>query len=367
MATVGDIANFLQEFAPTQRAADWDNVGLLLGERSAPVWRALTCLTITPEVVAEAVGTGANLIVTHHPMLFRPTQKITDATAEGGMVLALMKAGIAVYSPHTAFDNCPDGINEQLAQKLELRDLTPLRPFEGVKQCKLIVFVPDMDLSRVSDAIFAAGAGRIGKYSECSFRLAGTGTFFGSDDTNPTVGQKGRREEVGEWRLEAVCPESAVEAVVAAMRKAHSYEEPALDVVPLRPVREPGGEGRLGRLAGPIALQELAQRVRQHLTSGPVQLVGDPSRPVERLALACGAAGEYLRDAVRLQADVFLTGEMRFHDYLSADAQQIALILPGHYATERFAVEILANILRKSFPTIAIEPSKEERNPVSWW
>ena len=209
--------------------------------------------------MSEAVSTGTNLIVTHHPILFRPTQKLTDATPEGRLVLALLKAGIAVYSPHTAFDNCAGGINEQLARKLELRDTTSLRPLPRAK-CKLIVFVPDADLARVSDALFAAGAGQIGEYSQCSFRLAGTGSFFGSDEANPTVGQRGRREEVSEWRLEVVCPEVRVEAVVAALRQAHSYEEPAFDVVPLRPRPELLGEGRVGQLPKPESLQALAER-----------------------------------------------------------------------------------------------------------
>src|SRR5205085_5861888 len=170
-------------------------------------------------------------------------------TPEGRLVLSLAQAGVAVYSPHTAFDSTCGGINDLLAQRLGLLDVTALRPGTGAPQCKVVVFVPDSDLARVSDALFAAGAGHIGQYSQCSFRLAGTGTFFGSDATHPTVGEKGRREEVSEWRLEAVCPEAGVEAVIAAMRKAHSYEEPAYDVYPLWPAPAATGEGRLGRLS----------------------------------------------------------------------------------------------------------------------
>ena len=187
------------------------------------------------------------------------------------MVLTLLRANVAVYSPHTAFDNCAGGINEMFAQKIGLTRVRPLRPAEAAKSCKVVVFVPEADLAKVSDAVFAAGAGRIGQYRECSFCLAGTGTFFGSDQTNPTVGQKGRREEVGEWRLEVVCPEAAVEAVVAAMRAAHSYEEPAFDVYPLRPGRAGVGEGRIGELTAAVGLSEFARRVRSALSCGPVQ------------------------------------------------------------------------------------------------
>src|SRR5262249_8987582 len=154
-------------------------------------------------------------------ILFRPVQRLTTATAEGRMLLALARAGVAVYSPHTAFDNTRGGINDILARRLGLTEVAPLRAGDRPRQCKVVVFVPDADLGRVSDALFAAGAGHIGQYSQCSFRLEGTGTFFGSDASNPTVGQKGRREEVREWRLEVLCPEAVVGGVVAAMRRAH--------------------------------------------------------------------------------------------------------------------------------------------------
>lgn len=366
MPTIADIADYLNQFAPTSRAAEWDNVGLILGERSTTVQRILTCLTVAPDVVDEAVQTGANLIVTHHPMLFRAVQKITDDTVEGRMLLTLLKSGIAVYSPHTAFDNCTGGINDMLARKLGLIEIRSLRPFESAPSCKIVLFVPDSDLAKVSDALFAAGAGLIGQYRDCSFRQLGTGTFFGTEQANPTIGTKGRREEVSEWRLELVCPETQLDRAIAALRKAHSYEEPAFDIYPLRPGRETAGEGRVGALGTPLVLGEFARLVRAELKSGPIQVVGDPQVPVERVALACGAAGEYLQDAIRLHADVFVSGEMRFHDYLLAQANQISLVLPGHYATERFGVEALAFQLAQKFADVAVSASLMERDPIVW-
>ena len=366
MPTVADLENYLRDFAPPHRAAEWDNVGLILGARFSPVSRVLTCLTVTPEVIEEAIAGAVQMIVSHHPMLFRPAQKLTDSTPEGRMVLALLRQNIAVFSPHTAFDNCCGGINDLLATRLGLVEIGPLRPFEGRKQCKFVVFVPEKDLVRVSDAMFAAGAGMIGQYSRCSFRTAGTGTFFGSDAANPTIGQKGRREEVNEWRLEAVCSESSVDAVIAAMRRAHSYEEPAFDVYPMRVVKEPLGEGRIGMLAQPVSLGNWATKIRSLLKCGPVQVVGELGKPISKIALACGAAGEYLGDAVRLRADVLLSGEMRFHDYLSAKAQGIALVLPGHYSTERPGIEALAERLQARWPDIIVTASTRETDPVAW-
>jgi dinuclear metal center YbgI/SA1388 family protein len=366
MPTVADVIRFLEDFAPPELAASWDNVGLLLGDRVAPVHRILTCLTVTPASAAEAVEAGAQLIVTHHPVLFRAVKRLTSTTPEGRMLLALIRAGVAVYSPHTALDNTRGGINDSLARRLRLADVTGLRRREGSRQCKVVVFVPEADLARVSDALFAAGAGQIGQYSQCSFRLAGTGTFFGSDASNPTVGQKGRREEVSEWRLEAVCPEGRVEAVLTALRKAHSYEEPAYDVYPLRPTAGQG-EGRLGRLPQPLPLAELARSVKTDLKAAAVQVVGDPARLVERVAIVCGAGGEFLADAVRARADVLLTGEMRFHDYLTAESEGLALVLPGHYATERCGVEELADRLRGQWPDLDVWASRREQDPISYF
>jgi dinuclear metal center YbgI/SA1388 family protein len=366
MLTVAAVVEWLESFAPPRLAADWDNVGLLLGDRAAEVRRVMTCLTVTTESAAEAVESGVQLIVTHHPILFRAIKRLTTATPEGRMLLALIRAGVAVYSPHTAFDNTQGGINDLLARRLGLTEVTPLRRLDEARQCKVVVFVPDKDLTRVSDAMFAAGAGQIGQYGECSFRLSGTGTFFGSDATNPTIGQKGRREEVNEWRLEAVCPEMRVEEVIAAVRRSHSYEEPAFDVYPLRPMRSSRGEGRLGKLAQPVPLAELARRVKSVLNSGPVQFVGDPQRGVRQVAIVCGAGGEMLGDTARSPAEVLLTGELRFHDYLAAQALGLALVLPGHFATERCGVEELAERLRQQFPDADVRASRRERDPAAW-
>jgi dinuclear metal center YbgI/SA1388 family protein len=366
MLTVADVVEFLEQFAPPDLAAGWDNVGLLLGEREAPVRRLMTCLTVTPDSAAEAVESGSHLVVSHHPILFRGAKRLTDATPEGRSVLALARGGVAVYSPHTAFDNTAGGINDLLARRLGLAGALPLRPQPGAGQCKIVVFVPDKDLERVSDALFAAGAGHIGQYSQCSFRLAGTGTFFGSEASNPTVGRKGRGEEVSEWRLEAVCPEALLNEAVAAIRRAHSYEEPAFDVYPLHPGTGSRGDGRLGNLPEPLPLAEFARGVQSTLSSGPVQVVGDPARPVRRVAVACGAGGELLPEAARARADVLLTGEVRFHDCLEAQARGLALVLPGHYATERCGVEDLAQRLQERWPELTVWSSNRERDPISW-
>ncbi|HYV39784.1 MAG TPA: Nif3-like dinuclear metal center hexameric protein [Gemmataceae bacterium] len=359
-----DILGYLQQIAPLDLAADWDNVGLLLGDAGADTKRIITCLTVTPAVVAEAVDDKVNLIITHHPILFRATKKLTAATTEGRMLLDLARAGIAVYSAHTAFDNAAGGINDMIAERLQLTEVRPLRR-RSVQQFKIVVFTPEGDLAKVSDAMFAAGAGGIGQYNECSFRIPGTGTFFGTESTNPAVGQKGRREEVAEIRLEVICTAECLDTVVAAMRRAHSYEEPAYDIYPLKPTPAAVGEGRFGRLAKPMPLGKLAKSVQKALAANSVQVVGDDKRLVQSIAIVCGAGGEMLRDAQSAKSDMFLTGEMRFHDCLAAEASGLSVLLPGHYATERFGMEEMAGRLQAQFPALKVWPSSREHDPVS--
>jgi dinuclear metal center YbgI/SA1388 family protein len=366
MLTVGDLADFLDRFAPPRGAAEWDNVGLLLGQRAQATTRVMTCLTVTLASAEEAVREKADLIVTHHPVLFRAVRRLTDEAAEGRILLQLARAEIAIHCPHTAFDNASGGINEILAKLLGLTQLAPLRCHDEPCQSKVIVFVPDKDLARVSDAMFAAGAGRIGHYRDCSFRLAGTGTFFGSDETNPTIGQKGRREEVAECRLEMVCPDDKLAAVLTALRQSHSYEEPAFDVYPLRPQPSKHGDGRIGAVEAACTLGDLAQKLKTALKLNTLPIVGDPKLPVRRVAVVCGAGGELLSEVVSARADAFVTGELRFHDYLMAHAHGLALLLAGHYASERIGVEILAQILQNQFPQLHVWASRDEHDPVAW-
>jgi dinuclear metal center YbgI/SA1388 family protein len=365
MINVATVCKYLEAYAPLEIAAEWDNVGLLLGDEAAPVKRIMTCLTLTPASAQEAIAERVDLIATHHPIFFRPIQRLNTQSSEGRMLLGLAKAGVAVYSPHTAFDNAPDGINDMIANQMGMVEAAPLRQADADASCKVVVFVPDADLAKVSAALFSAGAGRIGQYSECSFRVAGKGTFFGSEAANPTVGKAGRREEVDEWRLEVLCPQKKVEAIIAAIRKAHSYEEPAVDIYPLMKVKSATtGVGRIGRLSQPQSLQGLAEAAKTAFESGMVQWVGEASKVIEKLAIVCGSGGEFWKDAHKAGADALLTGEARFHDCLAAQANGLAMILFGHYASERFAVENLATLLQQRWPELAVWASRLERDPL---
>ncbi len=371
MIRVNDVARWVEAFAPRALAETWDNVGLLWGDPAAELTRLMTCLTVTPATAAEAIDERAGLIVSHHPVLFRPVQQLRADRAATGMLWALARAGVSIISPHTAFDNTPGGINDGLARRLGLTDVGPLRTRPPAASFKVAVFTPASDRDAVLDAAFAAGAGRIGAYTECSFTTNGHGTFFGQEDARPTIGTAGQRETVRERKLEIVCSAGRLDAVLASIRRAHSYEEPAIDVYPLHAVAAltgskvaADGAGRLGRLESTTTLDVLARRVAQILNAPGLQVVGTPDRTVRTVAIVCGAGDDFVPDAASAGADVLLTGEARFHRALEAESLGLGLIVAGHHATERPGVEDLADRLATEFPAIEVWASRRETDPI---
>jgi dinuclear metal center YbgI/SA1388 family protein len=363
---IADLVAFLERFAPLDLAEEWDNVGLLAGDRRRETNVVLTCLTLTPDVAREAIERRAGLIVTHHPVLFRPVKRLTADDAQGAMLLDLIAAGIAVYSPHTAYDSAPDGINEQLARRLGLTNIEPLRPFAAPAQCKIVCFVPRANLAAVREALWSAGAGVIGEYSKCSFVLDGTGSFEGSAASNPAVGAAQQFETVAEARVEVVCPERLVPEALRRMRAAHPYEEPAYDVYSLKDDRPRRGSGRIGLLPAPHPLADFVALVKEKLAISEAPFTGDRQQPISRVAIACGSGGEFLSAAIGKKCNVLLTGEARFHASLEARVSGIGMVLAGHYATERPAIEYLSEVLAREFPGITAWASGAERDPVQW-
>lgn len=374
MPSVNEIAAFLEHLAPRNLAEDWDNVGLLVGDRQSQVERLLTCLTLTPDVAEEALTLRAQLIVSHHPILFRPVQKLTSDDPQGKMLLQLITGGIAVYSPHTSYDSAAGGINQQLAELLGLTEIAPLRPEASPAEYALVCYVPENHRAVLQEALWLAGAGKIGDYSRCSFFHTGTGTFLGSESSNPTIGQAGEFEEVAEVRLEVKVGHAKLHEVLTALAATHPYEEPAyfihpLEASPLAKERTTAGTGRFGRyeLTPAPTLTDVLKIVKQKLGIKNLGYVGNLQQAITKVGIACGAGGELLRDAAKHKCDVFLTGETRFHSLLEAREQGMALIVAGHYATERPAVERLAEILANHFPDLKAEASRRESDPLEWF
>jgi dinuclear metal center YbgI/SA1388 family protein len=363
--TVADVCGALERMAPPALAQPWDNVGLLAGDPAAPARLALLCIDLTSAVADEAERRHANLVVAYHPPLFKPVTRLTAAgPGTEAVVFRCIARGIAVHSPHTALDAAEGGTNDVLARLCELRDPAPLEWIDppGGPDCKVVVFVPPAEADDVAEAMFAAGAGRIGQYSKCSFRFPGQGTFLGSDETNPAVGQAGRFERVEELRLEAVAPESAVPAVRRAVQAAHSYEEPAIDVYPLK--RPPAaGMGRQGRLEPPVALGVLADRLKRALNANTVQVVGDVQTVVRRAICLVGAAGNSVFQAGLGPGDVVVTGEIRHHDALAIRRHGACAVALNHWTSERPALQGLADRLAAAVPGLRAELSQADVEP----
>ena len=338
MATVREVTGWLEAAYPPHLAEDWDRVGLAVGDPDAEVTHVHLAVDVTDAVIAEAVEVGAQLLVTHHPLMLRGIHAVRTDQPKGRLVAALLRAGIAQFAAHTNADAAPEGVAEALASVCGLTDLRPLRPVPGDPLDKVVTFVPTADAERVLDALAAAGAGAIGDYDRCAFTVTGEGTFRPLAGASPTIGSVGAIERVPEVRLEMVLPRGRRSAVLAALREAHPYEEPAFDVLELAAEASGNGIGRVGRLAEPCTAREFARRVAAHVpaTAGGIKLGGDPERVLESVAVV-GGAGDSLLDAARAAGvDAYVTGDLRHHvaqDFLAHDDAPVLVDVP-HWAAE---------------------------------
>lgn len=363
--TVGDAAEVMDRIAPPALAQSWDNVGLLAGDRAARCQRALLTIDLTQAVLDEAVRSRCELVIAYHPPLFQPIRRILADSHETDSVLhRAITAGIAIYSPHTALDAAPGGTNDVIAEFCGLKDTGPFEYVAGAGQrLKVVTFVPGEQVDAVALAMSQAGAGRIGNYERCSFRVSGTGTFFGTESTQPRVGKKGRFEQVDEVRLEMITPASRLPEVVAALRGSHPYEEPAFDIYPLAP--EPvRGIGRVGNLPAGATLGKLARRLRKATGSKVVTLVGNTGTNLRRAAVCVGAAGRLPLEKPRsADCDVIITGEIRHHDALSLLRRGICAVALGHWESERPVLQPLCRRLREELPTVEVSVSRSDAPP----
>jgi len=359
----------MEQIAPTPAAEEWDNVGLLVGRRTWPLRRVLLTIDLTAAVLAEALGSRCDAILAYHPPIFRAVKRlIPSATEQEGLAAEALSRRIAVYSPHTALDAAQGGTNDTLADLAGLTDLSPFSPSAAIRdECKLVVFVPNAQVEKVAEAVFAAGGGRIGAYEKCSYRLSGEGTFFGTVATSPVVGKKGRLERVAETRLEVVFPLRRLAEVVAAVRGSHPYEEPAFDVYPLQsPPEGSVGQGRAGRFARPVSLGALGRLLAKKTRAANAVIVGRPGQRLSRGLVCVGAAGSLpfeIPDRPCGPGDVVITGEIRHHDALRYQRCGAAAIALGHWASERPVLRPLAKRLRPLLPAVSVTISRKDCDP----
>jgi dinuclear metal center YbgI/SA1388 family protein len=367
---VADVIGALQRIAPLHGAAEWDRVGLLVGSAEWEAREILLAVDLTRDVLEEALELGAGVVVAYHPPIFAPLTTVTDATPRGGVVLGAAAARVAVYSPHTALDAVPGGLGDWLAGCVGEGEVSALRPLESLpqsEQCKVVTFCPEDAADRLRQAMAEAGAGRIGRYTHCSFETAGTGTFLGEAGTHPAVGRAGRLEHLPEVRLEMVCSRDALGDVVGALRGAHPYEEPPIEIYSLQPrPQKRAGQGRRVVLQEKAALPDLLERIRRHLGAGRLEIGAGRGAPglYGTIGLCAGAGGSLLEAAVRSGCELFLTGEMRHHDVLAAIEQGCTVVLAGHTATERGYLPVLRRRLLEALPGAAVTVSRRDAAPL---
>ena len=359
--TVDQWLRILDGLFPPALAESWDNVGLQVGDRSWEAGRVLVALDPTGGVIGEAVEAGCGLLVTHHPLLFRPLERLDLNEATGRAIADAAAGRLAVVACHTNADAARPGVTDALAEALDLRVTGVLRPSAEEERVKLVTFVPTDATSKVLDALALAGAGVIGEYTHCSFRIGGIGTFLPSERANPVIGERGSLTEVEEDRLEMVLPATRLEAAVQALRAAHPYEEVAYDVYPLV-ARDGLGPGRVTEANGDLTAADLADRCAERL-GGAVRTAGTLDRPTGRVAL-CGGAGAFLiPDALAAEADVFVTGDVKHHQALDAAAAGLTVIDAGHHRTEWPFVGALAQVLSNAVPGAEVSVSGTSTDP----
>ena len=365
---IKDITEKIDEIIPLKLAQDWDNVGLLIGDSQKDVKNILLTIDITRDVITEAKKLKTDLIISYHPVIWDALKKIT---AEGptGVVYDLIRSGIAVFSIHTALDSAVGGVNDALSEIVGIVDGEPIGDYvanPAGDNYKLVVFVPVKSAAKVSNAVFAAGAGAIGNYSHCGFGAEGTGTFLPHEGAKPAIGKKGKLEKVAEIRFETIVPVDRLNDVVAAMNKAHPYEMPAFDVFKLHSTDVPFGLGRIGELAGPVRVVEIIKKIKQVTGAKAVGLVGDQNRIVRRVAVCAGSCGKIINSVIAAKADLYLTGELKHHQALAAQEAGLTCICLSHTVSERFILKNFAKQLQKQIKTVKISISKKDADPFKW-
>jgi dinuclear metal center YbgI/SA1388 family protein len=361
---IKDIAAVMEKLAPGRLAEENDPIGLQVGDFEADVRTLLVALDPSLGALNEAAEQDAQLVVSHHPLIFRPLTSLTGRTPAERRAVEFVRKGVALFAAHTNLDCAPGGINDTLARLLGITDIQPLSLARTALK-KVVVFVPEDDLDAVAAAICAAGAGRIGAYSDCTFRVRGIGTFTPLEGAKPHIGQPGKLEHVGEVRLESIVSEENVAGVLAAISKSHPYEEPAFDVYPVENKRREAGLGRWGVLPCPMTAGDFISEVAGKLDAQGIRYVGDATRRVSRVAVCGGAGGDLYAEAVRRDCQVYVTGDVKYHAFLDACEEGLIVVDAGHAETELPGVIELHRRLRAELPDVEVLLSSSKGGAVS--
>lgn len=361
---LSELSSFLDSLLPLSFQEEWDNSGLQTGDPGMEISSALVALDVTEAVVEEAVRTGSNLILSHHPLIFSSIRKITGRSSDERIIMNSIRNNIAIYSAHTNLDMVSNGVSKKMALKLGLENISVLRTLKNRLQ-KLVTFVPDDHLERVRDAVFSAGAGVIGNYDLCGFAADGTGSFRGGENTSPFAGKKGILHFEKEKRFETIFFSHLKDRVVKALLAAHPYEEVAYDIYALENDNIDAGLGCTGEFPEPVDETVFLFKLKSVFGAKGIRYSKLTGRPVKKVALCGGSGASLLNDALKRGADAFVTADIKYHAFFEPE-NRLLLVDCGHYETEKFSVEILYDLIVKNFPNFAVRFSETNTNPINY-
>ena len=362
---VKDILTSLEAWAPPSYQESYDNSGLLIGDASAAFTKALITLDVTEAVLDEAIEKGCNLVIAHHPLIFGGIKRITGHHWVERCIIKAIKNDLIIYAIHTNLDNVHDGVNAMIARKIGLQNVSILQPKSNTLT-KLVTFVPVEHTQRVLDALYQAGMGEIGNYDHCSFRLVGTGTFRPDETANPAIGSNGQDEEVEENRIEGIFPSHSQGKIIAALKQSHPYEEVAYDLYALENTNREIGSGAIGNLESPMEAGAFISALKERMELNTVKCTAFVKKQISKVAVCGGSGGFLLRHAKRQKADIFITSDYKYHEFFEAD-QQIIIADIGHYESEVFTKQLIAERLEKEFKDGDFLLSEVVTNPVQYF
>lgn len=359
-----EITSYLESIAPLSYQESYDNAGLICGSDDMEITGALICLDSIEAVVDEAIVMGCNLIIAHHPIVFSGLKKLNGKNYVERVIIKAIKNNIAIYAAHTNLDNVHHGVNAKISEKLGLQNCKLLLPQKNLLK-RLITFSPEKNAEDIRSALFAAGAGHIGNYSECSFNSLGTGTFKAIHGANPYIGEVGKRFEGEEIRIEVVYPSQLESKMVKALLKAHPYEEVAYDLIPLSNPSSQIGAGMTGELVEEMDEMQFLNGLKSKMRAESIRHTALRGKKVKKIAV-CGGSGSFLLNAaIASQADIFITADFKYHQFFDADGR-IVIADIGHYESEQFTMELFYEILKKKFSTFALQLTKINTNPIKY-
>jgi dinuclear metal center YbgI/SA1388 family protein len=360
-----DLTSYLDSAIPLSFQEDYDNAGLQVGQQLKEITSAMICLDVTEEVIKEAIASECDLIVSHHPLIFKGIKNLTGKTFTERILIEAIRKDIAIYSAHTNLDMLGNGVSRKMAEKIGLKKVAVLAPMEKAL-LKLVTFIPESHVKDVQKAVFEAGAGVVGNYDNCGFSVSGTGSFRGNEMTNPFRGEKGKLYVGNEIRFETILYAHLKEKVIKALLDSHPYEEVAYDLYALENNNIKTGLGCVGLLDKPVSENDFIELISVVFDAKGIRHSALTGKTVRKVALCGGSGASLINNAIHSGADIFLTADIKYHDFFRAE-NKILLVDAGHFETEKFSGEILKDLIIKKFPKFAVRFSETNTNPINYF